>query len=137
MKKINLLLLTLAIGVVACQNTSKLMTDSHTSEQALDWDGVYKGTLPCADCSGIETTVKLNQNKTFKKIDKYLDKANSTFTQTGTFIFTDKATKIILIDKSQNKTQYAIGENHLILLDKDGKESTSPLANQYRLNKIQ
>ncbi|HSH50375.1 MAG TPA: copper resistance protein NlpE N-terminal domain-containing protein, partial [Bacteroidales bacterium] len=29
--------------------------DMHTSEISLDWQGTYKGVLPCADCPGIET----------------------------------------------------------------------------------
>ncbi len=137
MKKINLFLLTLAIGATACHNQSQPMSDSHTSEQALNWNGVYKGTLPCADCSGIETTVTLNNDKTYEKIEKYLGKDNANFQEKGTFAFTDNATKIILTDSSQTKTQYAIGENHLILLGQDGKPSTTPMADQYRLQKVQ
>ncbi len=138
MKKINLaLILTAAIGLVACNNESKPATDSHTSEQVLDWNGTYKGTLPCADCSGIETTVTLNNDKTYEKTENYLDKDNANFQEKGTFTFTDNATKIILTDSSQAKTQYAIGENHLILLGSDGQVSTSPMADQYRLDKVQ
>ncbi|MBS9781428.1 MAG: copper resistance protein NlpE N-terminal domain-containing protein [Gammaproteobacteria bacterium] len=137
MKKINLVLaLSVAISLVACQN-NKPITDNHTSEQALDWNGVYKGTLPCADCSGIETVVKLNNDKTYERTEKYLGKANGYFQEKGTFAFTDNATKIILTDSSQTKTQYAIGENHLILLGQDGKPSTTPMADQYRLQKVQ
>ncbi len=140
MKKINLFLLTLAIGVTACHNpsqhTAQPITDSHTSEQALDWNGVYKGTLPCADCSGIKTMVKLNYDKTYEKVEKYLGNSNGYFQEKGTFVFTDNGSKIILTNQAQEKTQYLVGENHLILLDKDGKQSTSPLAEQYRLNKI-
>ncbi len=138
MKKINLLLsLPLATALVACNHNPLPITDSHTSEQALDWNGVYKGTLPCADCSGIETTVKLNNDKTYEKTENYLGKDNITFQEKGRFVFTDDGSKIILTNQSKEKNWYFVGENHLILLGQDGKPSTSSVADKYRLNKIQ
>ncbi len=138
MKKTNLLLASsVAIGLLACQNPSESMNDNQASEQILTWSGVYKGTLPCADCSGIKTTLKLKQDKTYEKYESYLGKDNSNFQEEGTFTVTDDGKKIILTDNSQNKTQYAVGENQLILLDQEGKQSTSPLADQYRLYKLQ
>ncbi len=41
----------------ACENEPKSSTkDEHTAETALDYEGTYKGILPCADCPGIATT---------------------------------------------------------------------------------
>ncbi|WP_275552723.1 copper resistance protein NlpE N-terminal domain-containing protein [Tenacibaculum piscium] len=42
----------------ACQSNKnkKTVIDEHSAEYALDYQGVYKGTLPCADCSGIKYT---------------------------------------------------------------------------------
>ena len=34
-------------------NDKNQVIDSHTSKNALDWNGIYQGTLPCADCEGI------------------------------------------------------------------------------------
>ena len=38
---------------------------AHTAENALDWNGTYKGILPCADCEGIKTELELNSDKTY------------------------------------------------------------------------
>ena len=38
--------------------------DMHTAEISLDYYGTYKGTLPAADCPGINVTLTLNKNKT-------------------------------------------------------------------------
>ena len=54
------LLLALLAGCAGTQNAgapsaSKDGTaapDLHSSQNALDWAGVYEGVLPCADCPG-------------------------------------------------------------------------------------
>ncbi|MBS9781874.1 MAG: copper resistance protein NlpE N-terminal domain-containing protein [Gammaproteobacteria bacterium] len=135
MKKINLVLaLSVAVGLIACHNTpattNKVVSQSHIQ-------GVYKGTLPCADCSGIETTVTLNNDKTYEKLEKYLGKDNANFQEKGTFAFTNDKKQIILTDSSQTKTYYAIDKNQIILLGNDGKPSSLPMADQYRLSKVQ
>lgn len=38
------------------------MTEGDNSRNSLDWEGTYKGILPCADCEGIETMVILKDN---------------------------------------------------------------------------
>ena len=35
--------------------------DMHCAENALDYWGAYRGTLPAADCPGIETTLTLDR----------------------------------------------------------------------------
>jgi len=44
------------------------------SETSLDWDGVYVGTTPCANCEGIETELSLGKDKTFVLKTKYVGK---------------------------------------------------------------
>lgn len=45
-----------------------------TSQNALDWNGTYKGTLPCADCEGIETELTLNLDGNYLYKATYLGK---------------------------------------------------------------
>ena len=52
----------------------KLMTDTnaittaidstHNAQNSLDWNGTYKGVLPCADCAGIEKEITLYKDQT-------------------------------------------------------------------------
>lgn len=37
------------------------MPDMHTAETSLDYQGTYAGTLPAADCPGIETRLTLKR----------------------------------------------------------------------------
>ena len=52
---------------------------AHTAENSLDWNGTYKGVLPCADCEGLETTVVVNENNTYCVKTKYLGKGDKVF----------------------------------------------------------
>jgi uncharacterized lipoprotein NlpE involved in copper resistance len=57
--------------------------DMHDSRNALDWPGVYKGVLPCADCEGIETRLSLQRDGDFERTTRYLGKADRVFTARG------------------------------------------------------
>ena len=46
----------------------------HNSRNSLNWAGVYAGTLPCADCPGIQTRLTLGNDGTFEKQSRYLDR---------------------------------------------------------------
>src|SRR5690606_17472960 len=108
--------------------------DSHTSENALDWEGHYQGVLPCADCEGIKTTINLNNDLTYTIKDEYLGKKEGVFESRGTFEWSDDGQKIMLSDT--DRYTYFVGENRLVQLDKSGNKITGDLANFYILNKI-
>ncbi|NTV93763.1 MAG: copper resistance protein NlpE [Chlorobiaceae bacterium] len=55
------------------------------SETSLDWNGTYKGILPCADCQGVETALTLHKEKTYLLESRYLGKGKQIFVDQGTF----------------------------------------------------
>lgn len=59
---------------------------AHNSQNSLDWAGVYRRTLPCADCEGIKTEIKLNQDLSYVKAVKYMG-TNDEFTQSSATFF--------------------------------------------------
>jgi uncharacterized lipoprotein NlpE involved in copper resistance len=145
--KTNLFLSTVVVlALVSCknknQNTEGVTTtetveviDGHTSENALDWAGVYEGTLPCADCEGIETTIILNQDKSFTITEEYLKEPNLVIESKGTFGW-DKAGQIITLEAEDDlKRNYKVVENAIIHLDSNGREIQGELAPFYRLAK--
>ncbi|MFD2203564.1 copper resistance protein NlpE N-terminal domain-containing protein [Shivajiella indica] len=105
------------------------------SRNSLDWNGVYKGTTPCADCEGIETTITLKSDGTFKRSMKYLGKDDNPFYDEGSFEWNEEGSKVTLIDSKGEKQQYQVGENVLFHLDKDGNRISGDLAPNYRLAK--
>ena len=70
MKVRTLLLISVILFIVmnSCSSAKKAGsgvsdTDrSHNSMNSLDWEGIYTGLLPCADCEGIQTVIKLNRD---------------------------------------------------------------------------
>ena len=109
---------------------------AHTTENALDWNGTYKGILPCADCEGIKTELELNSDKTYEIKETYLGKGDGKpFESKGSFQFDNKNSSIIELDKASDSRKYFVAEGYLKALDMDGKEITGDLADKYQLKK--
>ena len=112
---------------------TQAVIDEHTAEKSLDWAGTYEGTIPCADCPGIKTTVVLNDDHTFQYDTEYLEKKVTT-TDKGTFSWENNGSTVSLKGKEINST-LKVGENQLILLDTEGNVITGELADHYILKK--
>jgi len=116
------------------QNNFPQIATLHNSQNSLDWDGVYRGVIPCADCAGIEAALTLNRDGTFKLEYFYIGKGGPVFTDGGTFAWTPDGRNIILDTKTFPRN-FQVGENHLRQLDAAGNRITGPLADKYILKK--
>lgn len=105
------------------------------SQNALDWDGVYQGTIPCADCEGIAMVLVLNQNLSYVHKTKYLGKSDSIYESTGSFKWNESGSDITLIGNDNTRIQFKVGENQLFMLDQEGQRITGDLAETYILKK--
>lgn len=139
-------IVALAIGVSACNNHRQKGEDapieitsmSSNARVSLDWAGIYTGILPCANCSGIQTTVELRSDNTYKMTIKYLGKGENAFETAGTFTWNEAGNTVIFDNANENggfATQYFVAENMLIQLDMDGNRITGELADNYVLRK--
>jgi copper homeostasis protein (lipoprotein) len=127
------LVLVAALG--ACSTTQTPVPVGDNSRNALDWAGVYVGTVPCADCEGIRTRIELRDDGTFERSVIYLGKDDRLLTDTGAFTWDDAGARITLGARSLTAQQYQVGENVLFHLDRDGRRITGDLAAAYRLEK--
>ncbi len=134
----SLLLCIVCISAVGCKksNTQGKTATADNSENAIDWAGIYSGVVPCADCEGIQTTVTLNQDLTYTLYQKYLGKGDSTYTQSGSFVWNKAGNEITLSGISDAASKFRVGENQLIQLDMDGNLITGVLADSYILPKV-
>lgn len=122
--------------VVEQENRLKINpTMASNSKNSLDWKGVYKGITPCADCEGIETTITLKSDETYKRTIKYLGKDENIFLDEGTFVWNKAGSKVTLEPTEGDSQQYQVGENVLFHLDKSGNRITGDLADSYKLAK--
>lgn len=141
------------IGIAACNDPGKQETaktdnapdtsavsqpvDMHNAANSLDLAGSYEGTLPCADCEGIKTTLELNKDEGFTLREEYLGKKNAmAFNSKGKWVVHEN-TITLQFDKElqDRRVQYKAGEGKLWLLDQEGKEITGTLADKYILTK--
>lgn len=107
--------------------------DEHNARNSLDWAGTYDGVLPCADCEGIKTVVRLSDDGTFRSQVEYLGKGGAPLAEQGQFRWNAQGNTITLGEK--DPVQYFVAENRLIQLSPDGARITGALADLYVLTK--
>ncbi|MDO5638569.1 MAG: copper resistance protein NlpE [Neisseria sp.] len=107
--------------------------DHHNARNALDWPGMYVGTLPCASCSGIRTALTLHGNGEYRLRETYLGNPESVFDSRGTFSWNEAGNTVTL--SGSEPRRYFVAENQLFALDADGKRISGALAEAYILHK--
>lgn len=111
------------------------VSDGHNAQNSLDVEGTYLGTLPCADCKGIQTTITLKSDSSYTKTDEYLGKGDNTIKEEGKWFFLADGNTIELNNEKTTPLKFKVGENNLIQLDTAGNEITGSLAEHYILKK--
>lgn len=140
MKKSIILACIVAVALSACNtgkrgsNTPKEETEvadaAHNSRNSVDWMGVYRGTLPCADCEGIVAEIRLNEDLTYERVMTYLGKGDNRFTDNGSFEWDETGSRVRLISATSSgdaDNWFKVGENQLIMLDIEGNPIESSL----------
>ena len=145
--KESLLILAAALAMVSCggnaqqkaatagtQQTTAAAPDMHNAETSLDYLGVYKGTLPAADCPGIETTLTLAPDGSYALHLKYIDR-DSEFDEKGAYKV--KGNLLTLTPMDGQLEYYKVEENQVRKLDADKQPVTGALAENYVLKKTE
>ncbi|PID94077.1 MAG: hypothetical protein CSA95_04790 [Bacteroidetes bacterium] len=132
MKKLLYLLAIISLFSACNSNKKRTTIDEHSAENALDYEGVYKGTYPCADCSGIEASLTLNTDKTFVYEILYMGEKDGRFVYKGHYTVNKN---IATIQVDGRPVHFFVGESALILLGEDLKPNTGELAHYYQLKK--
>lgn len=107
---------------------------AHNARNSLDWQGTYRGVLPCADCEGIETVVSLGGDSAYRIQSRYLGRSDGVFSEEGRFSWNEAGNTVTL--GGAEPGQYFVAENRLIRLALDGSRITGALADNYVLDKI-
>lgn len=136
-----LLLPLLLLAVAACNNSSTTShTDStHTVPVATNRPritGTYQGTLPCADCPGMDYQVSLFDDHTFSELVAYQGRGAEIATvETGSWKETSDST--VVLHKKLDSSSFLASEGKLLLLDTKGKRIEGVLASNYILKPIE
>ncbi|MEA4918666.1 copper resistance protein NlpE [Proteiniphilum sp.] len=111
-------------------NGTEVADPAHNSRNSLDWAGVYTGTLPCADCEGIDVEIRLNEDLTYERVMIYRGKGDNRLSDSGRFEWDENGSKIKLIDSTSPGSAnnwFQVGENKLFVLDTEGNRIESSL----------
>ncbi len=133
MKKL-LCLLAVVLIFNACntiKNKDSVINDC-SDQDASNYEGVYKGTYPCADCSGIQVNLALNSDNTFVYKVIYLDEEDGRFVHKGKYTVKES---ILTIQEDSKPVHFLVGENTLTLLGHGLKPNTGELTDYYKLKK--
>ena len=114
----------------AGSNTTQVV-DMHTAETSLDYYGVYKGTVPAADCPGIELTLTLKKDRTYTYHWAYIDRKDADFDETGTSTVKDNL--LTLTEKGGEVSYFKVQEGSLVMLNNEKQPATGALADAYVL----
>ena len=140
----------LTLGFVACNqnannaenaeqaDSTKVMAEQPAAAPAPAFDkvGAYAGTLPCADCGGLETTVELMGDMTYKVTQDAKGKKDGGHSEAaGSFTF-DASTGIITLegaDALSFRKLLVEGDNVVVVGDDGAKAAEN--ADKYVLTK--
>lgn len=114
-------------------DTAAAVDLAHNSRNSLDWPGSYSGTVPCADCEGIRTTIRLSAQGTFERELVYLGKSAIPTRDAGKFTWNDSGSVVTLQSGQGQEQMYQVGENRLFHLDRAGKRISGNLSENYEL----
>lgn len=112
--------------------------DAYNSKNSLDWEGSYSGVLPCEDCVGIDTFLKINRDHTYMVIQKFVDSADVLSEEVkneGTFFWNEVGSNITLETVEGDINTFRVGELFLTPLNINGIEIRSEPGNNFKLLK--
>ena len=127
---------TIGLSLLAWSASGRAEAMPDSSATSLDWEGVYRGVVPCADCEGIATTITLRRDGSYHLEAVYQGRSVAAFEQQGKFGW-DPTGGVIALDGLRDRpSRFLVGEGYLLQLDMAGKRIDGPLADRYRLSKL-
>lgn len=110
-------------------------TTNINPQQSIAWEGIYRGVLPCADCEGIQRTINLNKDLSYRQHIKHVGKEGEATEYTGKFSWNSQGNTITLDEPNGQQSSYLVSADVLTALDKNGHKITGNLAGRYILSK--
>lgn len=127
------LLLTIIIVVFICGCSST--TDIVYNEKQVNFltNGIWLGSLPCADCEAIDYQLNLKSDYTYKQKMIYKGKSSEQIVDAGNWSFVSDS--IIELESYDYGKLFLISSDELIMLDQYGDRIKSEFEAKYHLGK--
>jgi heat shock protein HslJ/uncharacterized lipoprotein NlpE involved in copper resistance len=95
--------------------------------------GPWQGTIPCADCPGINYQLTLQKDRTYEESSEYLEKGTKPFLEKGVWLITQDS--VVILTKPVGQSQFRFSKGSLFMLDQQGQPIASAMAEKYRLSR--
>ena len=104
-----------------------IQTDVKTAENSINYDGTYKGILPCfeKDCKEVEMEIKLLPNNGYVYSTIRLGLDDHAIMTTGTFQFKEDGHTIVFGEIANVPNAFLVEEGKIIQLDRNQQKITS------------
>lgn len=99
-----------------------------------DLCGTYGGTIPAADCPGIDVTVEIGRDGTFRMVYDYVDR-DGVFESAGRYEL--RGNRLIAVGDGSDSTIFRMEGDRLRMLDGRGEVITGPLEDMFLLKKVE
>lgn len=99
-----------------------------------DLCGTYGGTIPAADCPGIDVTVEIGRDGTFRMVCDYVDR-DGVFESAGRYEL--RGNRLIAVGDGSDSTIFRMEGDRLRMLDGRGEVITGPLEDMFLLKKVE
>jgi len=135
-KNIMLLAMGIAALAVGCNGNKTNNTNTADTTAVNTLLGTYEGTLPAADCPGINTSLTINADSTYDLTSHYIDQKD-TIRENGVYHLHNGKLIELVTPSSGDKTYYKVmNDSTLIMTDDSGEEPTGELKQHYQLHKV-
>lgn len=117
-----------ALSTLGCSSAAQqapsaeapVVVDEHNARLALDWAGVYEGTVPCDGCAGIRIRLELGADGSYEQRSEYVDGSAEAETARGSFRWLADGNTIEL-DEAGRGQRYFVSEGRVFQLDEAGE----------------
>lgn len=141
MKKTLFVAVVAVVALAGCQDQNaepeKVVTEApvmadaaHSARTALDWNGIYKGTVPCEDCAGTDLLLELKMDGQYSLGRSYVDKMSATVMEDGAITWNEAGNTVQV-----GEYHFFVAENQLFLVDQDEQRLMDEEGNPYILTK--
>jgi uncharacterized membrane protein len=120
--------------VTACNQLDRTSESETESDQTdMNLPVIYSGTIPCADCPGIEVYLLLEEKNLFTELNWYRDRSPEPFVEEGTWELKGDSLSLFNSDRSLLRTYLYDGDT-ITMLDSAGQQITGDLSENYIMN---
>lgn len=136
-----LLIAIVILGLNACKEKDSViledrdatLVDEHTSQNALDWNGTYSGTLKGLDGEVFSVDLSLELDGMYAI--ELEEEGKKDIVKRNKFNWSKDGWSIELFDVNEIHNKFFVGENALIQLNKNGELPITEEKELYQLNK--